>query len=86
MGLEQLRSARKKVAGVKQTLKMINKGEATVVFVAKDAEPRVIGDVLHAAQEKGIPVEYADTMAELGAACGIAIGASCSAICGEGGA
>ncbi|HHV78760.1 MAG TPA: 50S ribosomal protein L7Ae-like protein [Firmicutes bacterium] len=86
MDLEQLRSAKKKVAGVKQTLKMINRGEATAVFVAKDAEPRVVGDVVRAAQEKGIPLQYVETMAELGAACGITIGASCSAICGEGGA
>lgn len=86
MDLSELRNARKRVAGAKQTLKAINKGEAKAVYVAKDAEPRVVEDVVAAAQQKGIPLYYVDTMAELGAACGISVGASCSAICSEGGA
>jgi len=68
-----------KVVGVKQTRKAVLAGEAVTVFAARDAERRVVTAVLDACEQAGVAVTWADTMAELGHACGIAVGAACAA-------
>jgi large subunit ribosomal protein L7A len=69
-----------KVAGVKQVRRAIADGSAVKVFLAKDADPRVVSPVLELCGEKSVPVETAGTMAELGAVCGIAVGSAAAAI------
>ncbi len=78
--MERLRAAEFKAAGSNQTAKAIGKGRAQVVFVAKDADRRVIEDVLVAARDRGLEVIEVASMRELGRACGIAVGASAAAI------
>ena len=68
-----------KVVGVKQTRKAIQSGAAQSVYVARDAERRVVAPVVAACEESGIPVSWTDTMAGLGEACGIEVGAACAA-------
>ncbi|MHB8927281.1 MAG: ribosomal L7Ae/L30e/S12e/Gadd45 family protein [Bacillota bacterium] len=80
MPLEQLRKARTKTIGTKQTLKAIDKGKAKTVFVALDADEKVVREVLWGCQEKSIPVVRAESMAVLGKACGIEVGAASAAI------
>lgn len=80
MALEEIKKAGKKVVGLRQTAKIVENGEARAVYIAKDAEERITSPVIRACQEKGIPVYYVDTMAELGRACGIKVGASMCAI------
>jgi len=80
MPLEELRRARTKTIGTKQTLKAIAKGTAKMVFVALDAEEKVVREVLRECQEKAIPVVRAESMAVLGKACGIEVGAASAAI------
>ncbi len=80
MPLEQLRKARTKTIGTKQTLKAIDKGKAKTVFVALDADEKVVREVLRGCQEKSIPVVRAESMAVLGKACGIEVGAASAAI------
>ncbi|OTA40436.1 MAG: 50S ribosomal protein L7Ae/L30e/S12e/Gadd45 [Symbiobacterium thermophilum] len=80
MSLERLKAASKKTVGTKQTVKAIAKGQARVVFVARDAEEHVIRGVLEAAREKGLEIEEVESMAVLGKACGIEVGAAAAAI------
>ena len=77
---DRLASARVKTVGTKQTLKAIQKGLPRVVFVARDAEERVVRDLLRLCKEKNIEVVYADSMAKLGQACGIQVGAASAAV------
>ena len=68
------------VVGVKQTAKAIEKGRAKEIFIARDAEHRVVAKIIQMSQEAGLPITYVETMRELGAACGIDVGASAVAI------
>ena len=66
----------KRVAGVKQSRKAIREGRARRVFLACDADPALTGPIAAECAAAGIPVETERTMAQLGRACGISVGAS----------
>lgn len=78
---DRLKKAKKKIVGMKQTLKAVDKDKVKVVFIAKDADEHVIRPLIKACQEKGLEIVYVDTMQQLGQLCGIQIGAA--AACGE---
>ncbi|MCG0238212.1 MAG: ribosomal L7Ae/L30e/S12e/Gadd45 family protein [Bacillota bacterium] len=80
MSLERLKAAKKKTVGAKQTAKAIEKGLARVVFVARDADPAVTENVIAAAQARQIEIVYVDSMAQLGKACNIDVGAAAAAV------
>ena len=65
-----------KVIGVKQSRKAIRDGRARRVFVACDADPAITDPVADGCVSAGIPVETEYTMAQLGKACRITVGAS----------
>lgn len=73
--LSQLRTAHK-VIGVKQSKKAIRDSAAVEVFVALDAEKRVVGPVYELCTETGTKITEITTMAELGDAAGIDVGAA----------
>lgn len=77
---ERLAGARVKTVGTKQTLKAIQKGQAKLVYVARDAEERVVRELVRLSDDKNIEVVYADSMAKLGQACGIQVGAASAAV------
>ncbi len=79
MSIDALRDARK-VVGAKQTAKAVEKGQASLVFLAEDADSRVIGPLREACARAGVTVETVPTMGELGKACGIDVGAAAVAI------
>ncbi len=68
-----------KVVGVKQTRKSLKDGVAVRVFVADDAEMRVIRPIIELCSDSGVELVNVPTMAQLGAACGIEVGAACAA-------
>ncbi|HAA89863.1 MAG: Ribosomal protein HS6-type [Thermoanaerobacterales bacterium 50_218] len=78
--MERLKNAQKRVVGTKQTKKAVEKGIAQLVYVAKDAEEHVTSPLLQLCSEKGVEVVMVDSMAELGKACGIKVGAASAAI------
>lgn len=80
MSLNDLKNAKKKVVGAKQTLKAIKNGNALKVYVALDAEPRVIDPILRACQERGVEVIKVEHMVDLGHACTIKVSAAVAAI------
>ncbi len=69
-----------KAVGVKQASKAVERNQAQLVFLALDAEGRVNLPLRELCLKKNVPVEEVATMAELGKACGIAVGASAVAV------
>ena len=69
-----------KVVGLKQTLRAIQNDLAKEVFVADDADFRIIEQVVNSAKEKNVKVNRVNTMDELGKAANIRVGAAALAI------
>ena len=66
----------KRVAGVKQSCKAIREGRARRVYLADDADPALTEPIAAQCAAAGIPVETGWSMAQLGRACGISVGAA----------
>ena len=77
--LEALKEGRK-VIGIKQVTKAVNKGKAVKVLFAEDADERVTAPLKELCGEKGIKTEVPGTMKELGEACAIEVGAAAVAL------
>lgn len=73
--LSELRTAHK-VIGVKQSKKAIRDGAAAEVYVALDAEKRVVGPIYELCSETDTRITEITAMAELGDAAGIDVGAA----------
>ncbi|HIE12262.1 MAG TPA: 50S ribosomal protein L7Ae-like protein [Desulfotomaculum sp.] len=83
MPYERLLFARKKAVGSKETLKTVERGQAKIVYVAKNAERRITEPIIRACQARGIPVEEVPSMKELGRACGISVNCASAAVIEE---
>jgi len=83
--IEQAKATGKIRKGTNEATKAIEKGEAKLVAVAKDVEPKEI--VMHIpllSKEKGIICVEVPSKEELGAAAGLNVGTSAVAIVKEG--
>lgn len=69
-----------KVVGVKQTRKALREENAVKVFLADDAEQRVLRSIRELCEASGVETVIVPTMRELGQACDIEVGAACAAI------
>ena len=79
MPLETLKCA-DRVIGLKQVRKAVESGRAVRVFLADDADARVIEPIANLCCEQGVAVEHVATMKELGKAACIEVGASAAAL------
>ena len=79
MALDTLKTAMTAI-GVKQATKVVERGQAQVVYLALDAEPRVTQSLRILCAAKSVSVEEVASMADLGKACGIAVGAAAVAV------
>ena len=78
--LEELKQG-SKLVGAKQTRRALKDGRAKKLYMAKDADPRLLQPLVQEAVRTGVRVEQVDTMRELGEACGIAVARlNCEAI------
>ena len=77
--LDELKTA-KKVVGIKQLRRALTDQTAELVFLAKDADPALTEPLLDRCRADGVEVVTGVTMAELGKACGISVGAAAAAI------
>ena len=66
--------------GAKQTKKALDDGQAALLIVARDAQQTITAPLVEQANERGVPVEWADSMGELGRSCGIKVGAAVVAV------
>lgn len=69
-----------KVVGLKQSARALREGSVSKVFFASDADPMVLMRLETLCQQQGIAVEKEATMAQLGQAAGIAVGAAVVAL------
>ncbi|MGM9549706.1 MAG: ribosomal L7Ae/L30e/S12e/Gadd45 family protein [Faecousia sp.] len=68
------------VVGAKQLKKAVNAGRARYVFLAENADPAVTEPLALLCQSHQIQTAWVRTMAELGRACGIEVGAAAAAV------
>ena len=66
----------KKVVGFKQATKAIRSGIGKKLYVAENADEKIISNLIELANERGVEVIHIDTMKDLGKLCGIDVGAS----------
>ncbi|OUM99083.1 MAG: ribosomal protein L7Ae-like protein [Paenibacillaceae bacterium ZCTH02-B3] len=69
--------------GTKQTIKTVEQGKAIEVFVARDADSRLVTRIVSLCKLHGVKVNYVDTMRQLGKACGIAVEAAMAVVAKE---
>lgn len=79
MTLDTLKSTNH-VIGIKQVTKALKRGQAKKIFIAADAEARVTEPLVKIANARKVLTETLSTMKELGAACGIEVGAAAVAV------
>ena len=65
-----------KVIGIKQSVKAVEKGTAAEVYIADDADARLISPLQQACRIQNVPFVTGHSMEELGRACGIDVGAA----------
>lgn len=73
----------KKVVGLKQTMKAINDNSVKLVYLANDAEEKIIKPVVNLLKDTNIEVLKVDSKKELGAMCGIDVGAAIACVLKE---
>ncbi|OLZ10959.1 ribosomal L7Ae/L30e/S12e/Gadd45 family protein [Sulfobacillus thermosulfidooxidans] len=83
MDIDALKNRRRRVVGMRETLKKIAQGTVLCVYIAQDAEARVIEEIVNQSTTRHIPIEYVGSMDELGRLCGIEVGAACAALLPE---
>lgn len=79
MSLETLKES-DVVIGIKQVTKAVKRGLTSEVFIAEDADERVIGPLKILCNEENITVCLVSSMKELGEACSIEVGAAAVAV------
>ena len=67
------------VVGAKQLRKAIQSGRAQRVFLAENADPAITEPLARMCEEYSIPHTWVPSMADLGRACGIEVGAAAAA-------
>ena len=77
-------SGSNKVVGAKQAKRALRDGRAVRLFMAVDADPRLLQPLVQEAVNRQVPVSQVPTMKELGLACGIAVGAAVAGLTKEG--
>ena len=73
-------SGSEKVVGLKQVRRAVTEGRVNLVFLACDADPRLTESLEELCSEHGVATAWDYTMAQLGKACGIAVGTAAAAV------
>ncbi len=79
MPLDALKTA-KRTIGVKQVTKAVEKDLVQVVYIAGDAEQRLVEPLHTLCGQKNVAIDTLPTMIELGKACEIEVGAAAVAV------
>jgi large subunit ribosomal protein L7A len=77
--LEVLKNVSKTI-GIKQTIKAVENKTAMTVFIARDADEKVVRALRELCLANSTEIVYAETMKLLGKACGIEVGAAAACI------
>ena len=68
------------VVGAKQLRKAVAAGRARYVFLAENADPAITEPIAEMCSQRNIQITWVRSMAELGQACGIEVGAAAAAV------
>ena len=68
------------VVGAKQLKKALKKGNIRYVYLAENADPAITEPIEDLCRQGSIHVTWISSMAELGRACGIEVGAAAAAV------
>lgn len=66
----------KKTVGIKQSLKAVENGTAKIIFIARDADEKVVNGIKELTAGMALEIIYVENMKQLGKACGIEVGAA----------
>lgn len=77
-------SGSNKVVGAKQVKRALKDGRAVRLYMAMDADPRLLQPLVQEAVNRRVAVVQAASMKELGQSCGIAVGAAVAVLTEEG--
>jgi large subunit ribosomal protein L7A len=69
-----------KVVGTKQVKRALANGKVEIVYIARDAEKKVVNEIVTACNEKEIQIIYIESMKKLGEACNIDVSAASAAL------
>ncbi len=69
-----------KVVGAKQVRRALKDGRVARLYIAVDADPRLLQPLVQTAVNQQVPVQQAPSMKDLGCACGIAVGSAVAAL------
>lgn len=69
-----------KIVGAKQVKRALKESKVNKVYIAQDAEERVIFDIVQQCEKMHIPIVNVESMSKLGNACGIDINAAVAAL------
>ena len=79
-GIELDFTGKQVVVGAKQLKKALAKGRAKYVFLAENADPAVTEPIAALCESGNIQIHWVSSMADLGRACGIEVGAAAAAV------
>lgn len=68
------------IVGAKQLRKALQKGICRYVFLAENADPAITEPIVSLCGQVGVPHTWIGSMADLGRACGIDVGAAAAAV------
>lgn len=68
-----------KYVGMNEVLKAVKNGDASKVYIGKDAEPCVLAELIASCNEKNIEIIEIETMQKLGEMAGIEVKAATAA-------
>jgi large subunit ribosomal protein L7A len=77
--LEVLKGS-KKIVGTKQSIRAVESGSVKLVFVARDADEKVVTNLKELCTRNSVEVVFVENMKQLGKACGIEVGAAAVAV------
>jgi len=77
--LESLKTS-KKTIGVRQSIKAVENGLVQMVFIAKDADEKVVRNIKEICAANDVRIIYVDSMKQLGKASGIEVGAAVTCV------
>lgn len=80
MPYDRILGAKNVAVGTNQTTKALEQFVAQEVFVAKDADRKIVDRIVQQCETKMVPVTWVDSMKQLGKVCGIEVGAAVAAI------
>ena len=73
MSLDLIKDGKRRTVGTRETRKALEKGLLEGIFIAMDAEHRLVKPLIVAAKASGISIYYVETMKKLGAVCDVEV-------------